>query len=326
MNTIQLDSFRYQAGEIANWSGRASRPGLEAQYWHQAIQLVDLKLGLPSLPKPDITLLGYACDEGVRRNLGRVGAVHGPEVIRNNLAKLAFHHAGKNILDLGDITCQDGDMEASQHALADVVSQLIRNQAFPILMGGGHDIAYGHFHGLFRAARATRKAKLGILNFDAHFDLRPVEKLPNSGTPFWQILQEHPHDVEYLVLGIQSPANSPELFEIAQKYKVQHLSNFDCEQWPHTKITQFLDPFIERNDWIYLSIDLDGFSSAYAPGVSAPSPMGFNPSFVFQVLSYLFQSRKVISCDLAELNPKLDIDQHTAKLAARLIDQIVHQL
>ena len=71
-----------------------------------------------------------------------------------------------------------------------------------------------------------------------------------------------------------------------------------------------------------MSIDLDGFSSAYAPGVSAPSPLGFAPHFVYKILSFIFASKKVISCDLAELNPTLDQDNITSNLAAKLVDHI----
>ena len=68
---------------------------------------------------------------------------------------------------------------------------------------------------------------------------------------------------------------------------------------------------------------MDGFSSAYAPGVSAPSTLGLTPNFVYKVLAFLFQSKKVISCDIAELNPDFDVDDSTAGLAARLVDYIV---
>jgi len=64
-------------------------------------------------------------------------------------------------------------------------------------------------------------------------------------------------------------------------------------------------------------------SSAYAPGVSAPSPLGFTPYFVFKVLVFLFESKKVISFDIAELNPSLDRDKLTANLAAKIIDFVV---
>ena len=39
--------------------------------------------------------------------------------------------------------------------------------------------------------KGKQKNKIGIINFDAHFDLRPIENQSNSGTPFNQILTEH---------------------------------------------------------------------------------------------------------------------------------------
>ena len=68
-----------------------------------------------------------------------------------------------------------------------------------------------------------------------------------------------------------------------------------------------------------LTIDMDGFSSAFAPGVSAASPMGFTPDVVMECLDYLVRTGKIISMDIAETNPVYDRDDQTAKLAASLI-------
>lgn len=90
-----------------------------------------------------------------------------------------------------------------------------------------------------------------------------------------------------------------------------------------SKLKKRLSIFIGQVDYLYVTIDMDGFSSAYAPGVSAPSPLGFTPYFVFKVLSFLLESKKIISIDIAELNPSLDRDMVTANLAAKIIDFIV---
>ena len=82
---------------------------------------------------------------------------------------------------------------------------------------------------------------------------------------------------------------------------------------------------LKTSDLIYLSIDLDGFASAYAPGVSAPSPMGFQPDVALKVINYLVQSQKLVSTDLVELNPKYDLDNATARLAARLIYEVLEE-
>ena len=115
------------------------------------------------------------------------------------------------------------------------------------------------------------------------------------------------------------------MFDIAKNEGVDYAINYDCESSTEEMkaLQQRLIPFIEANDYLYISIDLDGFSSAYAPGVSAPSPLGFTPYFVFKMLRFLLNSKKVISCDIAELNPTLDRDNLTSNLAAKLVDFIV---
>jgi len=319
----------YKSGFKKNWIGRNSNPTLKNQYWHQEIELNSLEE--ISNGKTDIALLGYVCDEGVRRNLGRVGAQQGPKFIREKLAKLPIHFNTKKVTDFGDIVCIDKQMEACQLAFSKAIEKLITQNIFPIAIGGGHDIAYAHYKGIQAALQNKPNKKIGIINFDAHFDLRPVETVSNSGTPFNQIISEAKKAnevVNYFAIGIQQQSNTKELFDIANKQNVSYVLNSDCETDTASLKTlqKKLIPFIEASDYLYITIDMDGFSSAYAPGVSAPSPLGFTPSFVFKVLHFLFQTNKVISCDIAELNPLLDSDNSTSILAARLVDFIVMEL
>ncbi len=67
---------------------------------------------------------------------------------------------------------------------------------------------------------------------------------------------------------------------------------------------------------------MDVFSSAYAPGVSAPSPMGCSPSDIIPVLKYIFNSKKIVSLDIAELNPLYDRDSQTVQLASRIVSVV----
>jgi formiminoglutamase len=72
-------------------------------------------------------------------------------------------------------------------------------------------------------------------------------------------------------------------------------------------------------DIVYLTIDMDGFASSVAPGVSAPSPFGFTPEVVLPALKRIASSGKLMSMDVVEYNPEFDIDHRTARLAARVI-------
>ena len=306
----------YTAPAAANWTGRNSGPGQEGRYWHEHVDLRSWNEG-PATPK-HVALLGYACDAGVRRNQGRPGAAEGPDPIRQRLGRLAWHHGSKRVIDYGNVVCPGDELEAAQAQVAVTVEQLIAAGHFPLLLGGGHDLAYGHFSGV-RAARPGER--IGILNFDAHFDLRPVTDRPNSGTPFKQLLDEELTD--YLVLGIQRRSNPAELFEIAAANGVEYVLAEHCRTYQLPTIIHLLEAFLSRNDQVYLTIDLDGFSAAYAPGVSAPSPFGFSPAFVEAVLEYVLDSGKVVAADVVEYNPTYDRDGLTARLAAGLVDRIV---
>ena len=308
------------------WTGRTTKPALGTQYWHQQIKLVDWMAGASdsmNARRPDVALLGYACDEGVRRNLGRTGAKEGPRALRQQLAKLAYHTTSTTVVDVGNVVCDDGNLEACQEALGIAVRQLITSSTFPIVLGGGHDVAFGHFQGIYKAVNNTAKPRIGIVNFDAHFDLRPLEGSANSGTPFYQILTKHGDVASYFVVGIQKQSNTTELFDNARKFGVEYVLSDACELFNFERIKKQLATFVTKNDWIYITIDMDGFSSAYSPGVSAPSPIGFAPNFVFRILEYLMSTQKVISCDVAELNPGFDRDSASAKLGARLVDFLV---
>ena len=259
-----MNKILYKQPDKNLWKGRETDPSLGEQYWYQKIECLDLNkyyLNSDSENK-EIGIIGYACDEGVRRNQGRVGAFSAPFEIRKKLAKTSLHFDNKRIIDFGDVICEDSDMEACQNELSTCISSMLNHKIFPIVIGGGHDIAYGHFMGIKDVFGNSDKKKVGIINFDAHFDLRPFEEQGNSGTPFNQInsvLNAENDTLNYFVLGIQQQSNTRELFQIADKLGVRYLLNEECHLLNIEKIKEQLTSFIEANDWIYLTIDMDGF-------------------------------------------------------------------
>lgn len=323
-----MKPHNYHPSEKNQWQGRASNSALPPQYWHQIVEISTTDALEKAKNEAGFALLGYACDEGVRRNLGRVGARDGANALRERLAKIPLHFQNKQIVDVGDIVCLGEEMEACQQLFAQSICQLKNKNFFPIGIGGGHDIAYAHYRGLDDFLQSKRTARLGIINFDAHFDLRPLQDKPNSGTPFYQILSEakaQNRTVEYFALGIQQAANTQELFDIAHDFQATYIFEEDCRYFD-SALQEKLSAFLARQDYLYISIDLDAFSSAYVRGVSAPSPFGLSPDFVLAVLKFLLASRKVISLDIAELNPQFDGDKLTATLAARIVDFVVRHL
>ena len=276
--------------------------------------------------KGSAVLLGFPCDEGVRRNNGRPGAKSGPEAIRNTLGRLAWHHSGE-VLDAGDIRCTGEDLESAQAEFGKKMGQLLHAGSFPIGIGGGHEIAFGHYLGI---RKFIQDGKLGIVNFDAHFDMRiPVENKGNSGTSFYQIArhcQEHRHTFDYLCIGLQKENNNAVLFDTADQYHAQWIKAPDVHFAYRETLKKDLERFLDKVDHVYLSFCLDVFNASIAPGVSAVNPLGLNPDIVLDLTRHLVMSGKVISFDLAELNPLYDIDQRTARLAAALIFHVVELL
>lgn len=315
----------YKNPDVGLWKGRTSDHKL---YLHEKVICAHFdELNLDSSRKT-IVLLGYACDEGVKRNQGRIGAVEGPDAIRRQLAKMPNHLPSETrFIDSGSIFCSDGNMEKAQDTLSEKVFRLLESNAFPLLLGGGHDIAYGHFEGIKKYF--GKEKRIGIINFDAHFDLRDNVLGNNSGTPFYQIATDCKAagtDFHYLCLGIRSDANDKILFQTAESLGVSYIENPQFTLRNASSVAGSILDFLREVDHVYITIDLDGFSSAYAQGVSAPSPMGFAPSVVLESLQLILDSKKLISLDIAEMNPKYDIDDQTAKLAASLVQFVMQRI
>ncbi|MFV8461517.1 formimidoylglutamase [Vibrio campbellii] len=275
-----------------------------------------------------VALVGFASDAGVARNKGRVGAKQAPNLIRQALANMAWHNDAR-ISDLGDIECNDNQLEVSQKQCAGVIANALLTSKV-ITLGGGHEVAWASFQGLAEHLHRTQsdhKPKIGIVNFDAHFDLREFESdiadvKPSSGTPFNQISEychAHQWPFQYACLGVSAASNTKALFNKADQLGVWYEHDRDITQVNQTAQLVKLQKFIADCDYLYLTIDLDVFPAATAPGVSAPAARGVSYEALAPFLEQIFKhSEKLIIADIAEYNPDYDVDGQTARLAARL--------
>jgi formiminoglutamase len=247
--------------------------------------------------------------------MGRLGAVEGPEMFRRALAKLP---STRPFEDCGDIVCIGDELENCQKAFANCIAALPKDSVV-IGVGGGHEIAWAHYSGL----KQIHDGPVGIINIDAHFDLRPLisENRGTSGTSFLQIAHNYPFD--YTVIGIQKLGNTQGLFQKAEELKSKIITAEDIHLNGINGALQAIDETLRRNDKIYLSICLDVFAAPYAPGVSAPQPLGLLPWHVIPLLKRVQESGKVVGVDIAELNPHFDRDDMTALLAASLASYIL---
>ena len=314
----------YQPPDPSIWQRHADAP--KVSWFSQQIRLLNI-LSQPLAKTAPVTfaILGFKCDEGTKRDFGRVGAFEGPIAIRQRLAKLPMQKPAIHCYDIGNIVCANHDLEASQAALAEVIAMLLKQHICPIIMGGGHEVAFGHYQGIAKVYPAEKR--LGIINFDAHFDMRPSHHHGSATTSFYQIAQAHQQQqrhFDYNCIGIQHVGNIRQSFDIAKKYGVQFILADDLHQGLQEKCFDFIDRVVDENEIIYVSLSLDVFSSAFAPGVGSIQPLGLNPWHVIPLLRQVAASSKVISYDIAEYVPRYDIDHRTAKLAATLIYEIIH--
>jgi formiminoglutamase len=269
-------------------------------------------------------LIGFACDEGVRRNQGRVGAAQAPNAIRHALASSPWRMTeDARLIDAGNVVCEGTALEEAQAALGHAVSDLLAQSATPIILGGGHETLYGHYLGIREHIGAA--AKLGVINIDAHFDLRSYEEQPSSGTMFRQILEQDPHS-DYMVVGIQRYGNTQELFDKAEELGAQYIMEEDMHEHELEDVLSALDAFIAQHDYVMLTLCTDVLNAAFAPGVSAPSPFGLSPSVVRTLIRNVAAHKQTLSFDISEVNPAVDEGGKTVKLGAYLVNEAVMAL
>ncbi|CAH6111219.1 formimidoylglutamase [Citrobacter koseri] len=272
----------------------------------------------PEMYREKIALLGFACDEGVKRNQGRPGAAGAPDALRRALANLASHHGHDRLVDLGNIIAQAPDLEGAQQALRDAVRRCQQADMRTFVLGGGHETAFGHGAGLLDAFPHTR---VGIINLDTHLDLRRADHA-TSGTPFRQLAQlcdEQQREFHYACFGVSRAANTQALWDEAQQRGVTIVEDVDCDT-AQAPLAQVIDSV----DKIYLTIDLDVLPAWEMPAVSAPAALGVPLATVMRLVDAVCRSGKLQAVDMVEFNPRFDDDGNAARVAARLGWQIAH--
>ena len=324
----------YNVIEQSSWEGRVdSEDDFHSFRWHQRIDMLDLndKNLQPFTGKLGFAFLGFKSDAGVKLNKGSTGAAKGPDSIRNELKNLPCQFSQEiSLFDAGDISCIDDNLDEAQEALSVAVQRILDLNLFPILLGGGHEIAFGHYKGILKHLKSIGEEKnIGIINFDAHFDLRPYPNGGTSGTMLKQISDlavDKDINYSYFCIGIQKSGNTLSLFNTAHELGVDYILAKDMVSMDYYPMMEKLDDFMRKQDHIYVTVCSDVFSSAFAPGVSAPQPLGLDPEKGLIFLKYILRSNKTISFDIAEVSPRFDKDDTTANLASIIIFTVINTL
>lgn len=302
------------------WSGRTDHLENRTSFrYHQIVELEQIET-LKSLEETCV-IIGFESEEGVRRNKGQLGAAKAPNALRSELAKLPWKLSKeKRLADIGTIECIGNNLEKAQQQLGEVVNKVLNKKMIPIILGGGHETAYGHYLGVRN--HIGEEAKLGIINIDAHFDLRPYDEQTSSGTMFRQILEQDVNS-SYFVLGIQRYGNTQELFDKADELDVTYIYEEDMHYGQLDQVNTTLEKFVQKHDYIMLTLCTDVLNAAFAPGVSAPSPFGLDSTIVRAIIKTVTSHEKVLSFDISEVNPIMDENNRTVKLGAYLTNEAI---
>lgn len=284
-------------------------PRLGEMAFHQAADQ------LQSLTKNSIALVGYADDEGIALNGGRIGAAEAPNKIREFFYKTTpFKATQTKIADLGNVTPFGTIGERHNHG-RHIIQRLTQQGVRWMSFGGGHD--YGYADGAGFLSGLAGEGKPVIINFDAHLDVRPTTKGLNSGTPFFRLLEEFGKGFDFYEVGIQPQCNSLAHRQYVEGKQGQILAlDKIIEHGLWACLQTQLEFHFEKKSPTFLSVDIDAFTAAEAPGCSQSWDTGLHANEFMLCLDYLLQNLDVKGLAIYEVSPPLDIDNRTSKLAA----------
>jgi formiminoglutamase len=263
---------------------------------------------------PRAVLIGFPSDEGVHRNGGRRRMLYRltPDAERFEESVDLIEHT----LDLGNLALTD-DVERDQALLGEALAPMLLAGSFVVVLGGGHETSYGHFR-----AYAASGERVGILNWDAHPDVRELKDgLGHAGSPFRQaILDPSGACRQFVAAGLLPHVVARAHLEFLAAHGARFVWRRDLN--------------VARVDAIYASLegpafvsfDLDAVEQAAAPGASSPSVGGITADVWLHAAWQAGRTRAVRSCDVVEMNPVYDRDNAAARLAAATVWQVMKGL
>lgn len=308
-----------------DWIGRVDGEELDVLRIHQVVKSMELdELLTQDISEKKVCFVSFNSDEGIRRNNGRLGAKDGWVHMKKALSGFPIFTDSLKFYDLEkSVEVFDNDLEKGQESLAEIVSKLKERNYLVIVLGGGHDIAYGTYKGILtKALTETSNPKIGIISFDAHFDMRSYENGASSGTMFLQIADECAEkkiNFDYNVIGIQKFSNTKRLFDTAKRNNV----NYYLGENIRNVSSDDMFGIIKRNDYIHLTICTDVFHITSAPGVSAPQSFGIQPYEALRLIKTISKNAKDLTIDIAEISPRYDYDDRTSRLMANIIYETI---
>ena len=246
----------------------------------------------------------------------RSGTAQAPERIReasHNFETFKFEH-GEDMesiryCDLGDLE-EFENVDLMMQGVEAFSSDLVRKNKFPIALGGEHSIS---------PAIVKSFEDIGVISLDAHLDFRnEYEGEKNSHACSTRRISDSVGVEGVVPIGVRSM--SKEESKDAEELGLRFISSYAFQKDPNMKEA------VERalkwmgREKIYLTLDMDVFDPAYAPGISNPEPFGLEPIEIKRCINHL--ADRLVGFDVVEVSPPFD-NGNTSALAARLVREVI---
>ncbi len=289
----------------------------------------------------NISLIGVPSDTGA----GARGATMGPESLRVAGIVDTLRKLGLTVMDKGDLVgpknpelaAVDGYRHLDENVIwAQKVQEAVYNEIkdgnLPIVMGGDHAMSIGSIAAISRFC-ADQKKKLCMIWIDAHSDFNTCDTSPSGnihGMPvaiaagfgpkkLISICKTTPmlEATDIYQVGIRSVDQAEKLLVIEAGVTVYDMRNID-EVGMREAMHHILNDIENKDANIHVSFDVDSLDPTIAPGVATTIPGGLTYREAQLCMEMIHDSGRMISLDLMEINPTLDFQNKTAKIAIDL--------
>jgi len=259
--------------------------------------------GFPEMENVAIAIFGVQEDRNSENNFGCGDHL---QFIRRKLYQLFPGNWQTEIADLGNII-KGNSVKDTYFAVKEIISDLLKNNIIPIIIGGGQDITYINYR-----AYDDLEQTVNITAVDSRFDIGNLDDELTSQSYLSKIIMEQPNNLfNYCNVGYQTYFNSQEEIQLLESL------NFDAYRLGKAKELENIEPAFRNADIV--SIDLGSVRQSEAPANNNASPNGFYGEEICAIARYAGLSDKVSSFGIYEYNSKYDNNHQTANLIAQMI-------
>ena len=250
----------------------------------------------------------------------RPGSREAPGRIREAAANLEYYSIRSGVdleevamHDLGDLISVPGDAQATLSRLAEVARSLYDKNKVPVFLGGEHLITLSTYTAL--------PHDTCMVYFDAHFDLREeyLGARLSHACVLRRIVEQRGPD-KIIVVGVRGVSREELVY--AEKNSIQYITASRVRLLGLREVARRINNVLERCRHTYISVDMDVFDPAFAPGVGNPEPDGLEPWMVLDLVPVIVDER-LRGADIVEANPLLDPSEATVLLAAKTVLEII---